>query len=183
MRGQAFLSYIYDELAHHIAKKCADDLVAIIADLPQEATSTSPQADKVTVAPSQATVATAIAHLSDEATNPVIIMNKLTYANFKAVQYGGNYGVDIFEGLKVVFNNTLPAYDTADANAVYMIVGDLGEGALANFPNGQGNIEFKFDTMSRKKEDMIEILGREYVGLGVISSRAFTLIAKPSASI
>ena len=183
MRGEAFLQYIYAELAHHIAKKCADELVGMIADLPQEATSTTPNADKVAIAPSQSAIATGIAHLSDEATNPVIIMNKLSYANFKAVQYAGNYGVDVFENLKVVFNNTLPAYDTADADDVYAIVGDLDLGALANYPNGVGNIEFKFDTMSKKKEDMIEILGREFVGLGIVAPKAFTLLSKPSASI
>ena len=183
LRGEAFLNYIYDELTYRIVKKCADLLVAKIATLPDTATSTSPAADAITAAPAQSTVAEAVAHLSDEASNPVIIINKLTYAEFKKVQYAGNYGVDVFEGLKVVFNNTLPAYSAANANAVYAIVGDLGEGAIANFPNGTDAVEFKFDELSRKKEDLIEVLGRQYVGLGVVSSKAFTLVKKPSSSI
>jgi HK97 family phage major capsid protein len=181
LRGEAFLNYIYDELTHKIAKKAADQLVGIIAALPQTATATSPAADKITVAPAADTVAQAFGHLSDEAANPVIIMNKLTYAEFKAVQYANNYGVDVFEGLQVKFNNTLPAYSTANAGQVYMIVGDLGEGTDANFPNGIGNIEFTFDALTKKKEDLVEILGKEYVGLGVITNKAFTLVAKPGS--
>lgn len=178
MRGQAFLNYIYDELTHKIVKKLADQLVALIAALPQVATATSPDAAKITSAPTMATVAEAIANLSDEASNPVIIMNKLTYSAFKAVQYGNNYGVDPFEGLDVKFNNTLPAYSAATAGQVYMIVGDLGQGAIANFPEGEG-IRFTFDELSRKKEDLVEVLGKEFVGLGVVASKAFTLVAKP----
>lgn len=181
LRGEAFLNYIYDELTHKIAKKAADQLVGIIAALPQTATATSPAADKITVAPVADTVAQAFGHLSDEAANPVIIMNKLTYAEFKAVQYANNYGVDVFEGLQVKFNNTLPAYSAATAGQVYMIVGDLGEGTDANFPNGIGNIEFTFDALTKKKEDLVEILGKEYVGLGVITNKAFTLVAKPGS--
>lgn len=183
MRGSDFLNYIYAELTQKITKKAADVLVAKIAALPQSATSTSPAAAKIAVAPSTTTVATAIANLSDEADKPVIIMNKLTYAEFKAVQYSNGYGVDVFEGCDVKFNNTLPAYSTAGEGAVYMIVGDLDNGSLANFPNGIGNIEFKFDDVTRKKEDLIEVLGREYVGIEVVNSKAFTLVAKPTASV
>jgi len=177
MRGEKFLQYIYAELTHKIVKKAADELVRLIAALPQVATSTSPSAAKISMAPAMGTVASAVANLSDEAENPVIIMNKLTYANFKAVQYANGYGVDPFEGLAVKFNASLPAFDTAEAGAVYMIVGDLGQGAIANFPNGD-EIEFKFDELSRKKEDLVEVLGKEYVGLGVVACKAFTLVAK-----
>lgn len=182
LRGEAFLRYIYAELTYRIAKKAADQLVGIIKALPQTATSTTPAAAKISEAPAAATIATAYANLSDEANDITVIMNKLTYAKFKEVQYANNYGVDVFEGFRVRFNNTLPAYDTASAGDVYMIVGDLNHGALANFPNGQG-VEFKFDELSRKKEDLIEILGREYVAIGAVANKAFTLVAKPGGSI
>lgn len=178
LRGEAFLKYIYAELTYRIAKKAADQLVGIIKTLPQTANATTPSAAKIALAPAAATIATAYASLSDEANDITIIMNKLTYAKFKEVQYANNYGVDVFEGFRVRFNNNLPAYDSASAGDVYMIVGDLNHGTLANFPNGQG-IDFKFDQLSRKKEDLIEILGREYVGLGVVANKAFTLVSKP----
>lgn len=182
LRGEAFLNYIYSELTYRITKKAADQLVSLIAALPATATTTSVSANKVNKAPEAVTIATAIANLSDEAANPVIIMNKLTYANFKAVQYANNYGVDVFEGIDVKFNNSLPAYDTASANDVYAIVGDLGHGALANFPNGIETVDFKFDELSRKKEDLVEILGKEYVGLGLVADKAFALLTKPTTS-
>lgn len=180
LRGEAFLKYIYNELTYKIVKKASDLLVAKIAALPQTATATSPSAVKIAIEPSVSTVAKAYANLSDEATNPVVTMNKLTYAKFKEVQYANNYGVDIFEGFDVKFNNTLPAYDSADAGAVYMIVGDYDQGTIANFPNGE-EINIKFDELTRKKEDLVEILGREYVGLGVVADKAFTLVSKPTA--
>lgn len=180
LRGEAFLKYIYNELTYKIVKKASDLLVAKIAALPQTATATSPSAVKIAIEPSASTVAKAYANLSDEATNPVITMNKLTYAKFKEVQYANNYSVDIFEGFDVKFNNTLPAYDSADAGAVYMIVGDYDQGTIANFPNGE-EINIKFDELTRKKEDLVEILGREYVGLGVVADKAFTLVSKPTA--
>lgn len=178
MRGRAFLDYIYSEIAYKIVKIIADDLVGKIAALPQVATKTSPSAAKITTAPAMATVAEAIGHLSDEANNPIIIMNKLTWSEFKRIQYANGFPVDLFEGLKVEFNNSLPAYSAAAKDEVYMIVGDLRQGALANFPEGE-SIKYTFDELTRKKEDMVEVLGKEFVASGVIACKAFTLIAKP----
>ena len=179
LRGEEFLRYIYDELTYRIAKKAADELIGKITTLTNIASTNAPAVGVITKAPAMDTVAEAIANLSDDASNPTIVINKLTYASFKAVQYANGYGADPFEGLRVVFNNSLPAYSTASTNDVYMIVGDFGFGAIANFPNGEG-IEIKFDELSRKKEDLVEILGREYVGLGVVANKAFTQVKKPA---
>lgn len=178
MRGEAFLRYIYAELAHKIVKKMADIVVAKIVAAPAVATATTPAVTTVASAPAMATVATAIGMLSDEANNPVIIMNKLTWSAFKAIQYNNNYAVDPFEGLTVLFNNSLPAYATAGADDVYMIVGDLQQGVLANFPEGD-TIRFTFDELSRKKEDLVEVLGKEYVGIEVVSNGALVAVTKP----
>ena len=122
-------------------------------------------------------VAQAMALLSDEAANPVVIMNKVTWGAFKAAEYAGSYPVDPFEGLPVIFNNKVKAFSAATTGETYAIVGDLGHGALANFPNGEG-ISFKFDELSKKKEDLIEVLGREYIGIGVVAADAFVKIVK-----
>ncbi len=182
LRGEKFLKYIYNELTYRIVKKATDELISKIVALPQTATKTSPSAVKISVEPKAATIATAFANLSDEAANPVITMNKLTYAKFKEVQYANNYSVDIFEGFDVKFNNTLPSYETASSGDVYMIVGDYGHGAIANFPNGD-EVNIKFDELTRKKEDLVEILGRQYVGIGVVADKAFTLVAKPEPTV
>ena len=178
LRGEAFLRYIYDELTYRIAKKAADELVAKIIACGTVSTTTCPGVPVVEdAAIDQATIATAIGSLSDEAADPVIMMNKLTYAAFKTAQYSGNFNSDIFEGLPVVFNNTITAYSAASTGDTYAIVGDLGEGALANFPAGEG-IEFKFDNMTLKKADLIEVLGRQFVALGVVAPDAFVKITK-----
>lgn len=177
MRGEAFVRYIYDEMTHRIIKAMADELVNLIGAMPQTATATAPAAAKITMAPAMGTVAAAYANLSDEANDITIIMNKLTYANFKAVQYANGYGADPFEGFRVRFSKALPAFDAASSGDVYMIVGDLDQGALVNFPNGEG-IEFTFDTLTRKKEDLIEVLGKLYAAFGPVSSGAFCLVAK-----
>ncbi len=179
MRGEEFLRYIYDELTYRIAKKAADELIDTIAGLQETASSSAPSAAKISLAPEVGTVAAAYGNLSDEASDITIVMNKLTYADFKRAQYENNYAVDPFEGFRVRFNNELPSYSSADPGEVYMIVGDLGHGAIANFPNGEG-ISIKVDELSRKKEDLVEILGREYVAIGVVADKSFVNVVKPS---
>lgn len=177
LRGEAFLRYIYDELTYRIAKKAADELIAKIKQCGTVSTTTCPGVPVIASTATLGTVANAIANLSDEAANPVIMMNKLTWGTFKAIQSAGNYGYDPFEGLPVVFNNTIASYAAATTGVPYMIIGDLDEGALANFPNGQ-EITFKFDEMTLKKQDLIEVLGRQFVALGVVAPNAFVKVTK-----
>ena len=177
LRGEAFLRYIYDELTYRIAKKAADTLVAKIIACGTVSTTTCPGVPAYTSTAMLGTVAQAISHLSDEASNPVIMMNKLTYGTFKALQAAGNYGYDPFEGLPVVFNSTITAYSAASTGDTYMIVGDLDEGALMNFPNGEG-ISFKFDELTLKKQDLVEVFGRQYVAIGVVAPNAFVKVKK-----
>lgn len=178
LRGEAFLRYIYDELTYRIAKKAADELVAKIVACGTVSTTTCPGVPKITASSaSVGLIAEALGQLSDEAANPVIIMNKKTWADFKAAQYAGSFSVDPFEGLPVVYNNTLKTFSAATTGETVVIVGDLDHGALANFPNGEG-ISFKFDELSRKKEDLIEVLGRQYVGMAVVAPDAFVKVVK-----
>ena len=178
LRGEDFLRYIYDELAYRIAKKCADELIAKIEACGTVSTTTSVGVPALTAATiGQGTVAAAMAQLSDEAANPVVIMNKATWGAFKAVQYAGTFDADPFEGLPVLFNNSMKAYAAASTGDTYAIVGDLGEGALANFPNGD-EIEFKFDELSLKKQDLIEVLGRRFVAIAPVAPNAFVKIKK-----
>ena len=186
LRGEEFLRYIYDELTYRIAKKCADELVGIIKQLPSSLSANESgvcdkvSANAISTAPAVGTIAQAIANLSDEAREYTIVMNKLTYANFKEVQYANGYGVDVFEGVDVVFNNSLPAYDSASANAVYCIVGDFRYGAMATYPNGR-EIDIKYDDLTSMTSDLVRILGRRYVGLGAVADKSFTLLKKPAS--
>ena len=186
LRGEAFLEYIYDELTYRIAKKCADELVSKIAALPQSLSANNGVYDKVSAnkiseAPAIGTIAKAISNLSDETRNITVVMNKLTYGAFKEAQYQANFAADIFEGATVVFNNTLPAYSAATNGAVYMIVGDFEQGALANFPNGEG-IELKYDDTTLMTSDLVRILGRRYIGVDAVADKSFCLVAKTTTS-
>lgn len=177
LRGADFLNYIYDELTYQIAKKCADELVAKIVACGTVSTTTCPSVQVLADNPAIDTIAQAMAKLSDEASNPCIIMNKATWGAFKTAQYRASYSIDPFEGLPVVFNNSLKASAVATTGETYAIVGDLGTGALANFPNGE-EITLKFDDLSLAQKDLIKITGREFVALGVISPNAFVKVTK-----
>ena len=178
LRGEAFLQYIYDELAYRIAKKAADTLVGQIIAAGTVSTTTAPGVPAISVrTASLGTIASAIAALSDEAANPVVIMNKLTWGAFKGLQAEGNYGYDPFEGLPVIFNNTITAYSAATTGVTYAIVGDLDQGALANFPNGE-EINIKYDETTLMTNDLVRVLGRQYVGLAVVAPNAFVKITK-----
>ena len=185
MKGEAFLRYIYDELTYQIAKKAADTLIGKIISCGTESTNT-PTTNVAVAAISTGSVslglvAQAIAELSDQAANPVIVMNKATWASFKAAQYAANFAADPFEGLDVVFNNSIPAFSAATTGETFAIVGDLGYGVLANFPNGD-DITIKYDELSLAEKDLVKIVGREYVGMEVVAPLAFTKIEKAAAA-
>jgi len=46
-----------------------------------------------------------------------------------------------------------------------------------NFPNGE-DITIKFDDMTYKKQDLIEIFGRQYVAMGIVAPNAFVKVTK-----
>ncbi len=181
MDSGAFIRYIYDELTYQIAKKAADTLIAKIEACGTVSTNTPSMNVGVPVVTASSitldTIAKAIGELSDQAANPVIVMNKATFASFKAVQAAGSYGYDPFEGLPVLFNNTIKAFGAASTGDTYAIVGDFGEGAHANFPNGE-EITIKVDELSLAEKDLVKYVGREFVALGVVAPNAFAKIQK-----
>ena len=180
MGGETLVRYIYDELTYQIVKKLAALVVADVAGAPTSATSSAASAAAITEAPAVNTVANAFANLSDEARTPVVVMNKLTYATFKAAQKAANFATDVFEGLPVLFNNSLPAYDSASANAVYAFVGDLS-GVQVNYPEGDG-IVIKYDDVTEAEADLVKIVGRQYCAHALTACGRFCNIKKPSST-
>lgn len=173
LKGEEFLDYIYDELTYRIAKKAADVLVAAIIACTTGGSDNHPAQNSITAtAITVGIMAKGMAQISDEAANPVAIMNKLTWGAFKEAQAANGYNYDPFEGREVLFNDSLPAFSAATTGVCYMIIGDLGVGAQANFPNGEG-IEIKFDDITKMEYDLVRILGREFVGIGVVAPNAF----------
>lgn len=174
LTGEAFLRYIYDELTYQITKKIEDEIIAIINAAPAASTKTAVGIASVTAAPALGTMASALAELSSQATDLVAIMNRKTWAAFKAAQYAANFAQDIFEGVKPIFNDTLADY--ASATGTYMIVGDL-RAVQANFPKGEG-VTIKYDDKSLAEKDLVKVVGREYVGLGVTAPKMLVKVAK-----
>ena len=173
LTGAEFLNYIYDELTYQIAKKAQEELIAKITACTASATASTAGVGVVAGTPTVGLVAQAIGQLSDEASNPVVVMNKGSWSQFKVAQYAAQYPIDPFEGLPVFFDNSLPAYTASGTTgSTWLIVGDFGQGAQANFPNGD-EITIKFDDLSLAESDLVKIVGREYVGLGVVADKAF----------
>ena len=179
MGGEQFIRYIYEELTYQIIKKLAQEVVGAIKGADTTHGATAVGIPKVNVAPAQGTVAKGLGYLSDEASNPVVIMNRLTWSEFKDAQYAGNFNTDPFEGLPVLFSDGLPAYATADANAVYAVVGDL-KGVSVNYPEGEGVI-IKYDELSEAEADLVKVIGRQYVAYAVTAPGRFCNITKPAA--
>ena len=171
MDDGAFLEYVYSELAHKIFKKAEDTVVAdIVSDT-----------DKLTVTMEPAGAVTdfinAVSKLSDEATNPVVIMNKQSYAYYKGLAMASNYAIDPFDGMEVLFNNTLaPVTGTTITKGNYAVVGDL-RGYQLNFPNGT-DVSFKYDDLSLAEKDLVKIVGRLPIGHGVVSFKHFVSLKK-----
>ena len=107
--------------------------------------------------------------------NNVKIGNQVKVQNNVSLYEGVELEDGVFCGPSCVFTNDLTPFSTATTGVTYAIVGDLGQGAMANFPNGE-EIEFKYDDLTRKDEDVIEIMGRQFVGLGVVGPDCFVKI-------
>ena len=177
--GEEFLRYVYDELTRKIILKLSRLAVTDIASANTSHSSNAVGVPKASAAPGIGTVAKAFSKLSDEATDIVVIINKLTYEDFYAAYAAGNFAVDPFMNFPVLYSSALPAYTTADDNAVYAIVGDL-DGEQVNYPEGEGVI-LKYDELSESENDLIKIVGRQFAAHGVTAPGRFCNITKPAA--
>ena len=167
MSGEAYLSYIYDEVARGIIKAEENAVVAAILGAPQTATSARPAVAKTgTAAGNIADFVNARALLSSAAENLVIIASPAQYAQYRALQMAAQYGVDPFDGLEVLFSDAATA----------PIIGDLS-GVMMNLPKGDA-IEFKYDDTSLMTSDMVRILGRQPAAIGVVGNKFFAKVAE-----
>ena len=176
MGGEEFLDYIFDEIEYKITREAQKQILAAIIAAPAAATATAVGVPAITGTPTLGIVAEAIGNLSDEARRPVIIMNKQTWAAFKAVQYAGQFNVDPFEGLEVIFDSTIKTPTAAASGETWMIVGDPA-GVQVNFPNGD-DVRLKYDDTSLAEKDLIKVVGRMYAAIGVTTDKALVKVTK-----
>lgn len=176
MGGEEFLRYVYDEITYQIVRKAAGDGLQDILNAPAASTATAIGVPTVIGAPSVTLLPGAAANLSDEATDVVVIMNRLTEVEFLNAQAAGNFNVDPFAGMTRVYTSKLPAYSAAASGGVYAIVGDL-DGLQFNYPEGDG-IVLKYDDLSLAEDDLVKIVGRQYAAHAVTKPGRFVKIAK-----
>lgn len=172
--AENFLRYIYEELTHKILKKAADEAVAKITGSPAASSATAPAVSSVTSSGIMDFV-NARAQLSDEATNPVIIMNKASEPYYLSLAQAGNYAFDPFQGMPVLYNNSLPVAD-GTTTGTYAIVGDL-TAIRANCPDGL-QPTFKYDDLTLATSDMVRVIGRLPIAIGVVKPFAFAKVVK-----
>lgn len=177
--GEAFVRYIYEELTYQIIKKLSALVIADIAGASTSHSSSAIGIPKIAGTPSLTIVPEAEANLTDEARDVVVIINRLSSAAFNEARVAGNFAVDPYDGLTVLYSSALPAYSEASENAVWMIVGDL-DGAQVNYPEGEGVI-IKWDDLSEAEADLVKVVGRQYAAHKITGPGRFVNVKKPAA--
>lgn len=157
LKGQAFMDYLMDEFGHQLAIALENAVVAEIEASTLSAAVTNPIDNTAAMA--------GFAALSDEATNPVVIISKANYAaimNARATT--GAKIEDPFNGFEVLFNNTVTG----------MLVGDL-DGVVANFPEGE-DFRFIVDENSLAEQDLVKIVGKVLAAIHLVRPNGFAVI-------
>lgn len=166
LKGEAFVEYLMDEFKNKIEAGVVADVIGVIVAAPTTNTTTAIGVPNHEVsALTLDTVAQALALITADNADPSLVMNRGTYAAMRAAQLNANYAVDPFEGLEIDYSALLPSIADAEDGDCIMIVGDL-YAVQANEPNGDA-VDFIIDPYSRKKENLVEILGELFAAVGV----------------
>lgn len=165
MNGEVFLDYIYDEIVYQIVKFVASEALAMVITAPTTGTNAPTVVTQTITEKGLGDIITAVGALGASAKNIYFIANRKTIAEYQALALAANYSINIFAGATVI---PAPLADTV------AIVGDLAA-IRANFPNGD-EVKFVFDEYSLAEEDLVKIVGRMMVGLGLVRDKAFTVI-------
>ena len=181
MGGEQFVQYIYNELAQRILEKLVKELVAKVNAAGTTHSDSAIGIPKVTEAPSVTVAQNAADQTSEEATDLCIALNPLSISAFRDAAAAANYGMDPFAGLTVVKCSALPAYSSADDNAMYAIVGDL-KALQVNYPEGEGVVT-TWDPYTYAEDDMIKVVARQYAGYGVTAPGRLVKLCKPAGAV
>ena len=181
MGGEEFIRYIYREMAHYVLARVKSNLVAKANAAGTTHSSSVIGIPKMTEAPALMTVQNAAAQLSEDATDICVLVNPLTIQAFNNAYAAGNFAIDPFAGATVIKCSALPAYSSADTNAMYGIVGDL-KAFQANYPEGE-DIVIKWDDLTLAEDDMVKVVARQYVGMGVTAPGRLVRLCKPAGAV
>ena len=172
MKGEAFVDYIVDEIEYQMAKTIGDSMVnntiGLSAPLKQDYTAAG-------AALTTADIIGAEGMLAGDA-NPVLITTRANAAALKAAVLSAGYGYDPFDGMEVVYVDA--AALTALSGKALAVVADLSAWQF-NFPNGD-DVKFVFDEYTEAPADIVRVIGRVMVGMGVVAPYK-TVVIKPHA--
>ena len=167
MAGESFLRYIYGEVTRGIVKARENAVVAAILNAPTTATAPAvPEGNATVGTPAIDDFVQARALLSSAASDLVIICTPAQYADYRALQLSAQYAADPFDGLEVLFNDTVTV----------PIIGDLA-GVMENCPKGDA-VEFKYDDKTEMTSDLVRILGRMPSAIGVVGNKFLAKIGQ-----
>lgn len=166
MHGEEFLDYLFDEFENKIESSLAGLVIGEIEAAPATSTAFAVgiPAHEITSLDLD-TIAKTMALLTGNIDNACIVMNRGTYAAFRAEQLSANYAVDPFEGLPIVYSSDLPSITDASTDDTVIVVGDLSAVTI-NFPAGD-QVKFVYDPYTNAPADLVRITGRLYAGVGV----------------
>lgn len=176
--SKSFLTYIYKELTYRIFKLAEKRVVNKVLSAPTTADATHANVVLMEATPAIDNFVQAVSKLSEEATNPVIVINRGSYAYYKTAGLQ-TYRFDPFDGMKVLYSDELYSVNGIEAEKPYAIVGDWDAMAL-NFPKGK-NITFKYDELTDAPEDLVKIIGRMPMGAEVRACDRFVILQTPEA--
>ena len=178
MGGESFVRYIYEEITYRILNKLVAELVnkVVLADASNGATAIG--VPVVKAAPGVMTIANAATNLSEDARNLCVVMNRLSEQAFNTAYAGASFAIDPFAGMPRIYTSALGAYSTLSENGVYAFVGDLSA-LQANYPEGEG-IVIKWDELSEAEDDLVKIVGRQYVGYGITAPGKLVKLTHPA---
>lgn len=173
MKGEAFVDYIVDEIEYQMAKTIGDSMVnkAIgFVDAPLKQNYTAAGAVLTT-----ADIVGAEGMLAGDA-NPVLITTRANAAALKAAVLSAGYGYDPFDGMEVIYVDAAALTNLTVTSLA--VVADLSAWQF-NFPNGD-DVKFVFDEYTEAPADIVRVIGRVMVGMGVVAPYK-TVVIKPHA--
>lgn len=157
LRGEDFLNYLLDEFSYQIGLALENGIVAEIAS--------STLSAKVTNAIDNTATMAGFAKLSDEVANPVVIISKANYATIMNERTTAGAKIeDPFNGMEVLFNNSVTG----------LLVGDLN-GVEINFPDGQ-DFKYIIDEKTYAEADMVKIVAKVMASMHLVQPNGFAVV-------
>ena len=179
MGGEEFINYIYSEVAYRVLGELVKEIIDYIDDLSTSNGATAIGIPKYKVAPGVMTLENAATQLSEEATDLCVVLNRLTEQAFNTAYAQANFAINPWAGMKRIYTSELPAYSAASENDMYALVGDL-KAVQANYPEGE-SLVIKWDDLSEAEDDIVKVVGRQYVGFAVTAPGRLVKLTKPGS--